>query len=146
MSLTTVAENLSRFLAFFGFFLVLGLVGAGVYQAVLLDDVYDNIGPDQLDDEGTPDAAQISDPDVRGDLQDAMTIQGWIQPVGLLGLGSLLGGIILNFAVVIYRGVKTVTKVMPRFVQGYEAANRGTLEQLPGYSDENVQLPFGGGG
>lgn len=146
MSLTTASENVSRFLAVFGIFALLTLVGTGIYQAVLLDDVYDNIGPDQLDDEGMPDAASISDPEVREDLQNAMTVRGWTQPVGLLALGSILTAIILNFAVVVYRGVKTVTKVMPRFVQGYEAANRGERHELPGFSDEDVELPFGGGG
>lgn len=147
MSITTIAENLGRFFAVFGIFIVLGMMGVSIYQATLVNDVYGNVETFQgTTPTGAPDPATSSDPEVREDWQNAMTIQGWTATARLLGLGSILTGIILFFAVVIYRGVKVVSKVMPHFVQGYLGAKTGELKQLPGYTDDDISLPFGGGG
>lgn len=147
MSLTTVAENLGRFFAVFGFVVLLSMMGVSIYKATLVDDVYDHQDTFQgTTPAGEPNPATSSDPQVRQDWQDAMTIQGWEGTMRFVGLGSILTGIILFFAVVIYRGVKVMTKVMPHFIQGYLGANEGETRPLPGYTDRDIDLPFGGGG
>lgn len=145
VSVTTVSETVARFFAVFGLFVVLTMVGVGIYQAVLLDGVYDEIGPDQLQENGQPDPAALTDPEVRGDYQDVRTIDGWTQPMLLLGLGSILTGIILTFAVVIYRGVKTISSGMPSFIQRYMAGQTGSEVSVENRVDDDVELPFGGG-
>lgn len=144
VSLTTVSENIARFLAIFGITAVVAMVGVGVYQATLVDDVYEEIGPDQLTDDGTPDPAQLSG-GAKADWQDAMTIQGWSQPVLLLGLGSILTAIILTFAIVIYRGVKTMGEGLPEFWRAYLNMQTGQNNAVPDRVDDDVELPFGGG-
>lgn len=145
MSLTTLSENVARFLAIFGIFVVLTMVAVGVYQAVLLDDVYSEISPSQLDENGDPNPAAIDDPQVRSDYQDAQTIAGWVQPAAFLGLGSLLTAIILTFAIVIYRGVKTMGTAFPAFWKAYLAAKTGEQIEVPDRVDDDISLPFGGG-
>lgn len=145
MSLTTVAENTARFMAVFGLFVVVGMLGVGIYQATLVDDVYDQLEPNQLQDNGQPKPAAFQSTEVRDDWQTAMTIQGWSRPVLLLGLGSILVGIILNFAVVIYTDVKAMSYGLPELWQGYLAAQTGEPIPVENRVDDDVELPFGGG-
>lgn len=145
MSFTTISETIARFLAVFGLFVVIGVLAAGVWQAVLVSDVYNATEPSQLDQDGHPDAAAIDDPDVRRDWQDAQTIASWIQPAGVLGLGSILTAILLTFGTVIYRGVDTMGSVFPRFWQGYLTARTGRDTATPDRDESGVTPPFGGG-
>lgn len=145
MSLTTISENVARFLGVFGLFTVLTLLGVGIWQAATLGGVYDAIEPSQLDEAGNPDPAAIGDAQVREDLQNVQTVEGWMQPVGLLGLGSILTSIILTFAIVIYRGVKTMGTAFPEFWKAYLAETTGRGVEVEDRVEDDVPLPFGGG-
>lgn len=146
MNLTTVAENLGRFFAVFGFVVVLSMMGVSIYKATLVNDVYAQQETFQgTTPTGAPSPATSTNPEVREDWQNAMTIKGWEGTARLLGLGSILTGIILFFAIVIYRGVKAMTRIMPYLWQGYLGGQTGEVKAVDARKEFDIELPFGGG-
>jgi hypothetical protein len=145
MGVTTIAENAGRFLAVFGIVALVTMTGVSVYKATLVDDVYEGMDTFQgTTATGMPNPSTSDDPEVLRDWQNAQTIDSWATSMGRLGVGSLLSGIILLFAVVVYRGVKRVGVGLPHLLEAYHAAQTDGDPDGARLPQDDVDLPFGG--
>lgn len=126
MSKATAAQNLSRFLMVFGFVVVIASVGVSLQKWAIIQDVWDRSETFQ---NPTDPSTSTSDA-VQADLQDVRTLAAWETNARLLGIGSLLTGILITFRMGICSAAGTVKAGLPKFWQAYFAARDGEATPL----------------
>lgn len=126
MSEATVSQNLARFLMVFGLAVVVASVGVSLQKRAIIQDVWDRA--ETFEDPLDP-STSTSD-EVQANLQDVATLAAWETNAQLLGIGSLLAGILVTFRMSICSAAGTVKVGLPKFWQAFFAARDGEATPL----------------